>query len=67
MPIFFSVALNLGPVEIGMIAFAGLGFIIMFGYSSAKGGYEDLIKTTLDNDQARRKKNISKGQRSKKQ
>ena len=56
MPSIFSVALELGPVEIGLILFAGLGFLAMFGYSSAKGGYQDLIKTTLDNDAARRKR-----------
>ena len=56
MSILFSVALGLGPVEIGVILFAGLGFLAMFGYSSAKGGYQDLIKTTLDNDEIRRKK-----------
>ena len=55
MPILFSVALGLGPVEIGVILVAGLGFLVMFGYSSAKGGYQDLIKTTLDNDEIRRK------------
>ena len=60
MPSLFSVALGLSPVEIGIISVAGLGFLIMFGYSSAKGGYQDLIKTTLDNDEATRKKNIGK-------
>ena len=60
MPTLFSVALGLGPVEIGLILFAGLGFLVMFGYSSAKGGYQDLIKTTLDNDEAIRK-NLKKG------
>ena len=61
MPSFFSVALGLSPVETGLILFAGLGFLVMFGYSSAKGGYQDLIKTTLANDEARRKKNSTKG------
>ncbi len=56
MPSIFSVALGLGPIEIGVIAFAGLGFIVMFGLSSAKGNYQDLIKKTLDNDESRRKK-----------
>ncbi|ABX09114.1 Hypothetical protein P9211_11831 [Prochlorococcus marinus str. MIT 9211] len=56
MPSIFSVALGLGPVEIGVIAIAGLGFIVMFGLSSAKGNFQDLIKTTLDNDEARRNK-----------
>jgi len=56
MPILFSITLGLSPTEIGIILFFGLGFIIMFAYSSAVGGYQDLIKTTLDNDQAKRKK-----------
>ena len=60
MPSLFSVALNLSPVEMVLIVVAGLGFLIMFGYSSAKGGYQDLIKTTLDNDKAIRKKNSDK-------
>ena len=60
MPSLFSVALALSPVEIGLILFAGLGFLGMFGYSSAKGGYQDLIKTTLDNDKATRQKNLNK-------
>ncbi|WP_269623430.1 hypothetical protein [Prochlorococcus marinus] len=58
---FFSVALALGPVEIGLTLFAGLGFLLMFGYSSFKGGYQDLIETTLKNDELRReerKKNL---------
>ena len=57
----FSVALGLDPIEIGVILFAGIGFLLMFGYSSAKGGYQNLIKTTLDNDEAKRKKNLTKG------
>ena len=58
---FFCVALGLGPMEIGVILFAGIGFLVMFGYSSVTGGYQDLIKTTLENDEARRKKNLHKG------
>ncbi len=60
MPNLFSVALGLGPLEISLILFTGLGFLVMFGYSSAKGGYQDLIKTTLDNDELIRKKSIKK-------
>ncbi len=60
MPTLFSVALDLGPIELGIIFFAGLSFLILFGYSSAKGGYQDLIKTTLDNDEAIRNNNLSK-------
>ncbi len=33
---------------------SGIGFIIMFGLASAKGDYQGLAKTTLDNDQSRR-------------
>jgi len=55
MPILFAVELGLHPLEIAIITIAGLGFILMFGISSAKGGYQDLIKTTLENDENRRK------------
>ena len=55
MPYLFSVALGLHPLEIAVITIAGVGFILMFGISSAKGGYQDLIKTTLKNDENRRK------------
>ena len=55
MSVLFSVALALNPIEKGVILVAGLGFLLMFGYSSFKGGYQDLIKTTLDNDENRRK------------
>ncbi len=60
MHIFFSVALGLGAIEKSMIILTGLGFLIMFGYSSAKGNYQDLIKSTLNNDEIRRKKNSPK-------
>ena len=49
-----AVALILSPLEIAVIAIAGLGFLVMFGLSSAKGGYQDLIDTTLENDKKRR-------------
>ena len=52
----FAVALGLSNTEIGVILFTGIGFLVMFGYSSATGGYKDLIKTTLDNDKTRREK-----------
>ena len=57
----FSVALGLHPLETTVILIASVGFLLMFGYSSARGGYQDLVKTTLDNDEARRKKNLNKG------
>ena len=50
MVTFFAIALDLGPIEISVIAIAGLAFLVMFGLSSAKGGYQDLVKTTLEND-----------------
>ena len=61
MPHLFSIALGLGPIEMIVILFTGLGFLVMFGYSSATGGYQDLINTTLKNDETIRKKNLSKG------
>tara|TARA_Y100001968_G_C19397598_1_gene739217 strand:+ start:84 stop:257 length:174 start_codon:yes stop_codon:yes gene_type:complete len=51
---FFATELNLSPLSIGAIVFSGLAFIIMFGISSAKGGYKDLIDTTLENDARQR-------------
>tara|TARA_B100001250_G_C19485472_1_gene650595 strand:- start:573 stop:746 length:174 start_codon:yes stop_codon:yes gene_type:complete len=54
MTYFFSVALQLSRIEIGVIVFTGLGFIIMFGISSAKGGYQDLVKSILSNDNIKR-------------
>ena len=51
MNLIFS-TLNLSPLEIGVITISGLGFIVMFGLASAKGGYQDLNKTTLGNDEA---------------
>tara|TARA_Y100001968_G_C19136378_1_gene609290 strand:- start:462 stop:635 length:174 start_codon:yes stop_codon:yes gene_type:complete len=48
--------LNLSPLSISVIIISGLGFIVMFGIASAKGGYQDLIKTTLENDARQREK-----------
>ncbi len=59
LPIFL-VALGLTPVEIGVILFTGIGFIVIFAYSSATGDYQGLVKTTLENDAAKRKKNLLK-------
>ena len=55
MSTLLAVALSLSPIEIGVILFTGIGFLVLFGYSSASGGYQDLIKTTLDNDEMIRK------------
>ncbi len=48
------VALNLSTLEILIIFIAAFSFIALFAISSAKGGYKDLIETTLKNDQTRR-------------
>ena len=47
--------LNLSPLAIGAILFSGISFIIMFGIASAKGGFQELVDTTLKNDQLVRK------------
>ena len=52
----FAVALNLSPLEIVVIAFTMIFFVVTFGIASAKGEYKDLITTTLRNDEASRNK-----------
>tara|TARA_Y100001968_G_scaffold205253_1_gene188489 strand:+ start:725 stop:913 length:189 start_codon:yes stop_codon:yes gene_type:complete len=52
----FATDLGLSPLSIGAIVISGVSFIVMFGIASAKGGYEELIKTTLDNDAANRER-----------
>tara|TARA_Y100001968_G_scaffold134623_1_gene122803 strand:- start:6887 stop:7078 length:192 start_codon:yes stop_codon:yes gene_type:complete len=59
IPIFAS-DLNLSPFSIGVIAFSGLSFIVMFGIASAKGGFNELVQTTLENDAIQREKKINK-------
>ena len=54
MPQIFSVALGLGPLEIGVIAFTAIGFIVMFSISSIKGDYKGLTENILQNDGIRR-------------
>ena len=51
---FFATDLNLSPLAIGAIVISGTSFIIMFGIASAKGGFQDLVKTTLENDKKNR-------------
>ena len=51
----FLVSGMISPLEIAISVFSGLFFLIAFGLSSAKGGYQDLIKTTLANDEIKRK------------
>ncbi len=53
----FASELNLSPLSIGVIILSGSAFIIMFAIASAKGGYQDLVKTTLENDEAQRQRN----------
>ncbi len=38
----------------------GLGFVVMFGLASAGGDYQDLINTTLQNDDLSREKSKGK-------
>ncbi|WP_320677156.1 hypothetical protein [Prochlorococcus sp. MIT 1300] len=54
MNLFFSVALALSPLEVTVIVISGMSFLVMFGIASAKGGFQDLVKTTLANDESRR-------------
>ncbi len=48
--------LHLSNIEIAVVIVTSLGFFIMFGISSFKGGSNDLIKTTLYNDKLIRNK-----------
>ena len=60
----FSVALNMGKVTWGVTIFSGLAFIGMFALASAKGDYQGLINTTLENDAlARERRKNKEGQR----
>ena len=54
MTMLIGVALGLSSFEWTAIAISGGGFIIMFGIASAKGDFQVFIKTTLENDAARR-------------
>ena len=56
----FAVALNMGPAAWIATVISVIGFLVMFGIASAKGDYQGLAKTTLENDQLirnQRKKN----------
>ncbi len=44
-------------LELGVSIFAGFAFLISFFITSAGGGFQDLVKITLDNDAAARKRN----------
>ena len=50
-----AIALGLSPIQIAAAVISGLAFIVMFGIASAKGDFQDLVKTTLANDLAKRK------------
>ena len=54
MTLYFAISLGLNPIEIAAIVISGLGFIIMFGIASAKGDFQGLVKTTLQNDASNR-------------
>ena len=52
----FAIPLNMGTGTWIVTIIAGLGFVVMFGLSSAGGDYQGLINTTLENDARARKK-----------
>tara|TARA_B100000214_G_C23739152_1_gene522447 strand:- start:149 stop:337 length:189 start_codon:yes stop_codon:yes gene_type:complete len=52
----FAIPLNMGTGTWIVTIIAGLGFVVMFGLSSAGGDYQGLINTTLKNDAIARKK-----------
>ena len=52
----FAIPLNMGTSSWIVTIVAGLGFVVMFGLSSAGGDYQGLINTTLENDALARKK-----------
>ena len=52
----FAVSGMITPLELGVAIFAGFTFLITFVIASAGGGFQDLVKTTLDNDAVARKR-----------
>ena len=50
----------MGPGALIATGVSVIGFIVMFGIASAKGDYQSLIKTTLENDENQRKRMKSK-------
>ena len=56
----FAIPLNMSTGTWVITIIAGLGFIIMFGLSSAGGDYQGLISTTLENDALAREKRKNK-------
>ncbi len=55
MPIYFAVAIEMGPAAFVVTFISVAGFLIMFGLASVKGDYQGLVKTTLENDQINRR------------
>ena len=56
----FAIPLNMSNGTWIITIIAGLGFIVMFGLSSAGGDYQGLINTTLENDALARAKRKNK-------
>ena len=56
----FAIPLNMSTGTWVITIIAGLGFLIMFGLSSAGGDYQGLISTTLENDSLAREKRKNK-------
>ena len=56
----FAIPLNMSTGTWVITIIAGLGFVIMFGLSSAGGDYQGLISTTLENDALAREKRKNK-------
>tara|TARA_B100000609_G_scaffold158572_1_gene130072 strand:- start:254 stop:457 length:204 start_codon:yes stop_codon:yes gene_type:complete len=61
----FAIPLNMSTGSWIVTIVAGLGFVVMFGISSAGGDYKDLITTTLENDVLTREKRKEKNTREK--
>ena len=56
----FAIPLNMGTGTWIVTIIASLGFVVMFGISSAGGDYKGLINTTLENDALTREKRKNK-------
>ena len=56
----FAIPLNMGTGTWIVTIIASLGFVVMFGISSAGGDYKGLISTTLENDAIAREKRKEK-------
>ena len=56
----FAIPLNMSNGTWIITIIASLGFIVMFGLSSAGGDYQGLINTTLKNDALAREKRKKK-------